>query len=252
MFIKNGIVFSDKLSKFDDILVHGMSTRFYDNLSFLNGRFASIKTRGNRKRFLAHLNIELSSIVNVFLTHGTNIYDVTLTDLGKGAYYRKTLIPNTDGLITKEKGVYLMVTIADCLPIFFFEPNKKVVSIIHAGWKGTVERISEKMVMKMARHYECKSENIIVFIGPSIGPCHYEVKDDITSQFDKKFLTKKGDGIYLDLWQANVQQLLESGVKESNIELARECTVCHLDRYSSYRAEGENKYIAMAAVIGMK
>lgn len=252
MIIQNGIVFSEKLLKFDYLQVHGMSMRFYGNQSFLNGHYEEKETKENRVNFLNLLDVNLIDVVNPALIHGSNILDVKRADRGKGAFVKRNMIKEIDGLITKYPETYLMVTVADCLPIFFFEPNEKVVGLIHAGWKGTYERITEKMVVKMTREYTCNPKNIIIFIGPSIGPCHYEVKEDVASKFDERSLVKRNEKTYLDLWKANKDQLLVNGVREKNIELAGECTACHLDRYSSYRMEGENWYIAMAAVIGIK
>jgi len=251
MIFENGIIYSTKLKQCKE-LIHGISARAFGNQSFLNGKVSEEKTARNRKNFLSWLKIDLGRIVNIQLIHGNNIYDVKESDVGKGSKSGANLIPKTDGLITNILNIYLMVTVADCLPILFYEPSKKVVGIAHVGWHGTWQKISEAMVIKMTHRYGCHPENIISFIGPSIGPCHYEVKEDVASNFKEDFLVRREDKIFLDLWQANKYQLIRQGLKEENIELSHECTACHTYLYSSYRLEGETKYIAMAAVIGLR
>lgn len=251
MIFDNGIVFSKKLSQYKE-LAHGISAKIFGNQSFLNGKFSERATVENREKFLSYLGVKLDRIVNVHLVHGSNIYDAKESDAGQGARTMQSLIPSTDALITNIPNIFLMVTIADCLPILFYEPSKRVIAIAHAGWKGTTERIAEKMIRKMVGDYGCDEQKIIVFIGPAIGPCHYEIKDDVASQFKKDFLVYRDGKTFLDLLKASRQQLLENGIKEENIELANECTACHPYLYSSYRKEGEGKYIAMAAVIGLK
>lgn len=251
MIFESGIIFSTKLWQYKN-LIHGISTKAYGNQSFLNSKFSEEETVKNREKFLSDIGIKLEKIVNVQLVHGNSIYDVKKSDAGRGARSRNSLIPQTDGLITNVPDIYLMVTVADCLPILFYEPTKKVVGIAHAGWRGTTERVTEKMIQKMAQDYGCKKEEIIVFCGPAIGPCHYEIQQDVASQFNKDFQAVRNEKTYLDLLGANKSQLLENGIKMENIEFSNECTACHPYLYSSYRMEGESKYIAMAAVIGLR
>jgi YfiH family protein len=102
-----------------------------------------------------------------------------------------------------------MVLQADCVPILFYDPNKKVIGIAHAGWKGTVSKIARNTVNAMNKNYNSKPKDIIAGIGPAIGPCCYEVKLDVVKKVEKSLDNGKEiiivrDGkYYLDLWKAN-------------------------------------------------
>jgi YfiH family protein len=124
----------------------------------------------------------------------------------------------------------------------FLDPVEKVIALVHAGWKGTVLEIGKKTVQKMHQDFSCQPENILAAIGPSIGPCHYEVDAPVINQFKEKFsqwekiLTLKNNGkAQLNLWEANRLQLLDSGVRKDNITVSELCTYCHPEALYSYR-----------------
>ena len=89
----------------------------------------------------------------------------------------------TDALITNRKGIYLVISFADCLPIFFFEPEKRIVASIHAGWKGIASGIIKNTVEIFSGNYDVDPETIIAAVGPSIGPCCYVIKEDVAGNF---------------------------------------------------------------------
>jgi polyphenol oxidase len=163
------------------------------------------------------------------------------------------LIQKTDSLITKEKDIYLCVTTADCIPVFFFDPVNHVVGLTHAGWKGIANGIIENTVREMMR-IGGKIESIEVALGPGIGKCHFEIKKDILEKFNKylEFVSKKGNGkIFLDLKGIIKKKLLNLNIKKESIEVSDVCTFC--DKiFFSYRRDKPSKVEAMIAVIGMK
>jgi len=174
--------------------------------------------------------------------HGDNIYNVQLVDRGKGALENDTVIQDTDGLITNKPGVALIAFYADCVPIMFLDPVKKVIAIAHAGWKGTVLQIAQKTLKEMEKIYGCSPQDVLAAICPSIGPCHYEVDTPVINEVKKNFPNwkelleiKNSNKAQLDLWMANSSQLIEVGMNPANITIARICTYCHPELLYSYR-----------------
>ncbi len=148
-------------------------------------------------------------------------------------------IRSCDALITDLPNVMLAVLTADCVPVLLYDREKEVVAAVHAGWRGTEAKIVEKTIQKMKDYFKSQSEDIIAGIGPSIGSCCYEVGSDVAKHFSDTphALRKKGNRYMLDLPFVNYQQLLKSGLPDSNIELSHICTACNTDNYFSYRKE---------------
>ena len=194
----------------------------------------------NRKHLADTLGIPLNHFIFADQVHGDNITIITENEKGMGTSNLDTAIPETDGMITNVHGICLMVLVADCVPLLFYDPVKKVVGASHAGWKGTIKLIGKKTVEAMVDNYGCDPKDIIVGIGPSIGPCCYEVSQDVIGEVKKVFGDKhikpldNGKGCF-DLWSANKQPLIEAGVNEKNIEISDMCTICNNDVFFSNR-----------------
>lgn len=235
------------------LTAHGFSTRLGGvsqgefaglNLGLYNGDEEQA-VQENRRQFLSCFSCQPSSAVSPQQVHQTEISVVTQADGGKGVLSAETALKNVDGLITNEKNIGLLLCFADCTPLFFWDPVEKVIALAHAGWKGTAAAIGAKTVTKMQRLYHSQPENILAAIGPSIGPCHYEVDHTVAEQFRRSFafsddvLTAKNNGKYwLDLWQANRQQLLSCGLTAEHITVSDYCTACYQELFYSYRASG--------------
>lgn len=154
--------------------------------------------------------------------------------------------PRTDASITSVPGICLMVMVADCVPLILFDPQERVSAVIHAGWRGTVKHITSNTIRTMVEHFGCNPADIIAGIGPSIGPCCYEVGEDVRSFVEESFGTSEGYLIpgkhaskpHFDLWYANHKQLTDSGVKPENIETSEICTLCNSETFFSSRASG--------------
>ncbi|OGY85807.1 MAG: hypothetical protein A2233_04415 [Candidatus Kerfeldbacteria bacterium RIFOXYA2_FULL_38_24] len=131
------------------------------------------------------------------------------------------VIKNTDALVSKENGIALGLKTADCVPILFFEPHANIIGAIHAGWRGTALEITRKTL----EFLRMKPFNILVGIGPAICPNCFVVGKEVARQFSASLVQEVGDNQYsVDLWQANVEQCLEVGIPERNIEVMRTCT----------------------------
>jgi YfiH family protein len=168
-----------------------------------------------------------------------------------------------DGLITREPGLMLGVQTADCVPILIADTRTRAVGAFHAGWRGTVAHIVEAGVRQMAEEFGSRGEDLIAAVGPSIGPCCFEVGDEVSAEFERAFpyggelIAKRAVGRpHVDLWEANRRQLLFAGVAPHAITVVGECTVCsRLEdgrrKYFSHRAE-QGRTGRMLSVVGVR
>ena len=155
-------------------------------------------------------------------------------------------IPETDALITKQSGICVCVQTADCVPILIFDPVQKVIAAVHAGWRGTVDKIVSKTIFSMQRKFNSFPEDLIVGIGPSIHMHVYEVGHDVINQVREKLTNYKQllkpsihpNKAYFDLWEANRTLLTSTGVLPENIEIMGFCSFSHEDFFYSARRDG--------------
>lgn len=150
----------------------------------------------NRALLCEAVGVELRSLVAGEQVHGTNISIVTACHAGKGAIRWSDSIPRTDGLITNVPELPLFMVVADCAVVSFFDPKRKVIALAHGSWRGTVGRIVQKTVSKMVETFGCDLRDILVGIGPSIGPCCYEVGEDVIKLFREAFGNQADEFFY--------------------------------------------------------
>ncbi|MDD8017669.1 MAG: peptidoglycan editing factor PgeF [Bacteroidota bacterium] len=213
--------------------------KFNLNVSFSVGDNPENVTE-NRRRFFSALGID-ENIVAFTQQEHTSVVCACSTP---GNY------PVSDALITRSQHLFLAISVADCTPVMLYDPKTKTAAAIHAGWRGTTSKIVKKAIAKMYVHYGTKPANIVAFIGPSAGKCCYEVGNEVAKQFPDICVERKPDRKYLlDVKQANVIQLLESGLQEDHIEVHSDCTI-HNQVYHSHRRDGKESG-RMFAVIGM-
>jgi len=186
-----------------------------------------------------------------------------------------------DGLITATPGLLLAIQTADCLPVILVDTKRRAVGVFHAGWRGTLKRIVEKGMGEMFRCFGTNARDVKAVVGPGIGGCCYQVGEEVRTKFESQFeygaklfrevkesdpvrekypllfLTARAPGhgelppkIFLDLVEANRQQLLAAGVLKKNIEASPLCTNCHPELLFSYRAE-KGKTGRMMGVAGI-
>lgn len=198
----------------------------------------------NRRRYCQVFGLDVTKAVTADQVHGDSIAVITEQDGGRGALVYETAIPQTDALITNISGIPIMMFYADCVPVYFLDPEHKAIGVAHAGWKGTVAKIAQKTLTMMAKEFGTKPEQCLAAVGPSIGPCCYEVDQFVFNKVINSFehtddlLREHGSGKWkLDLWAANRQQLEEIGMPAQNIVVAEICTSCNTQMYYSYRAE---------------
>lgn len=261
---KNGVPYITfpKLEQYK--IKHGFSTRLGGvskdflgtmNLSFQRNDDEKL-VKENHERFASAIGYEAHNLVFSDQVHLTNIKKVTRDDIGKGIS-KTSDIKEVDGLVTDVMGIPLIAFFADCVPLFFYDPIAKVVGLAHAGWRGTVGRIGSKMVEYMQEEYGSRPADIIVAIGPSICQQCYEIGEDVANEFEhifskeqyNDFIIDKGNGKYeLDLHKANKYILMDSGIREDNVDVTDMCTCCNPEFLFSHRAS-KGKRGNLAAVI---
>ena len=247
-------------------LIHGFSTR-PAGVSDLNGEkvlnawFTDWDTRENvlenRRRFQSALGAADLPLVTLKQIHSDVIHvcDSAPSESCRG-----------DALIAKRPGLLLAVQTADCVPTLLVDPRNRAIAAVHAGWRGTLARIVAKTVGAMQMHFASNPRDLLAAIGPSIGPCCYEVGTEVATQFLSQFPDapsyfdelRTGDepnplqwlnmappghqpppkSVLLDLQKANRSQLLAAGLQPRNVSVADLCTACRPDLLFSYRKEG--------------
>ena len=204
----------------------------------------------NRNTLATELGIKPLNFVFQQQEHTNNVKVVKSRHGGNGFYQHSGGFANNDAMITKEKNLCLMIMGADCVPVIFFDPVKNVIGAAHAGWRGTVKGVASTTIKAMQNEFGCNPENILAGIGPSISSENYEVDKVVNDAFLKAFnysnelfTEGKQPGKYqLDLWKANKIQLLKSGLKEVNIELARICTFNNNEAFFSARKGDSGRF----------
>ncbi|MEK7278787.1 MAG: peptidoglycan editing factor PgeF [Chloroflexota bacterium] len=213
----------------------GVSPHPYEslNLSISTGDSMD-NARANRRRAYEAVGLPFESMADVWQIHSADTvrFDAPRPDREVKA----------DGLITDRAGVSLFQRFADCVPILFYDPKHRALGMAHSGWRGTVNRAAASPVKAMAEAYGTRPADLMVGIGPAIGPDHYEVGPEVIAAARSAFpeadglLIEREGKTHFDLWAANEHVLREAGVEQ--IEIAGMCTACHTDLFFSHRAEG--------------
>ena len=145
-----------------------------------------------------------------------------------------------DAMITDIPNTFLGILTGDCLPIFIVDRDKKVIAAIHSGRQGSALHVTSKVLRKMKEGFGCLSKDLIIGLGPSIGPCCYEIDEKVFVPEWKPFSTSKGNGKWMvDLASINIYQLEKEGIRKEQIFKIDLCTSCHRDLFFSYRKEGQ-------------
>ncbi len=184
-------------------------------------------------------------IVSPSQIHGTATFciDTPFLALPKAEQQAKLSV-GYDALITDVKELFIGISTADCVPILLYDPQKKAIGAVHAGWRGTCARIVNQTLTAMKEIYGTQVENVRAVIGPSISVEAFEVGDEVYAAFEKEnfpmasIAKTYGDKWHIDLWAANTFLLLEAGLDLVNIHCAGVCTYTHHDKFFSARRLG--------------
>ncbi len=248
-------------------LIHGFSSRIGGissdafaslNLAHVTGgeiKDSSENVHQNMGIFAKAVGFNLARSLTARQKHGANIRLVKPEDAGTGIFC-PSLYDNIDGLICTMPDTPIITYHADCLALFFYAPDRHIIGLAHAGWRGTAAEIGPKIVAQMA-DLGCDKKQILAGIGPGAGPCHYQVGAELLPHF-ADFADEQGSVIHpdpnqadkylLDLGRTNIILLKKAGLKEQNIIDSRLCTICHSDTFYSHRVQGSQRG-TMAAVM---
>lgn len=244
---------------------HAFSTRqggvSQGHLSSLNlgiGRGDDLdNVRENYRRWCGAVGADDQNMVFSKQVHLDHVRVCTTADAGKGLDRERDY--EADGLITDVPGLALVIFSADCVPILFYDPVRRVVGGCHAGWRGTAQGIAGKTVRKMVEVYGCDPADMRCAIGPSISRCCFETHADVPTamrqalgQEAEAFVDSLPNGKFrVDLKAINGYWLEKAGVLPSKIVTSHDCTSCHPDIYWSHRHTGPARG-SMAAIIQLK
>ena len=228
------------------------------------GHFATLNLggrTGDEREAVRSNRARVASVIHAaptWLTFGQQVHGARVAVVANEN--RGDVFEETDALVTNAALVPLVILTADCAAIFLFDPVQRAVGIVHAGWRGTVARIAQRTVVTMREAFGSNPADLIVGIGPSIGPCCYEVGREVIDAASEAFegrveevlvepdMASAGsfrasvneDKKHFDLWRANELVLRDAGVREERIETSRLCTACRTDLFYSHRAEHGN------------
>lgn len=234
------------ISHFVSTRTGGFSEAPYDSLNLgLHVGDDRGRVLKNRERLAEAVGIPLDQFTFAGQVHSGTVRVVSDRLRGSGSADQENAVADTDAMVTDTPGICLIVLVADCVPMLFFDPARRAIGVAHAGWRGTLKSIASNTVSAMAEAFGSSPKNIMVGIGPSIGPCCYRVGPDVISQVKSVFRgrndfivneSKGGEG-YLDLWKANLEWLLRAGIERNNIEIAGRCTCHEPGLFFSYRRQ---------------
>lgn len=201
---------------------------------FITTKEVDAKNREDMTMVLNKNSMNIEKLTSNIQTHSNIVNKIDENNIGQKI--------EGDALITNLKNVPLLVFTADCVPITLIDTKNKAVGLIHAGWRGTYDKIVKNTLDMMKKEYNTHEKDVIAIIGASIGGCCYEVSEELVEKFNTNFTNPRKkfykivDGKYiLDLWKVNENVLFECGVEEIiNLEL---CTVCNNDKFYSYRKD---------------
>ena len=181
--------------------------------------------------------VPLAALIRLHQVHGVNIHRATEADVGASPH-------DADIIRTDDGNVAVAVQVADCVPLLLGNVRMHRVAAAHAGWRGTAANAAGIAVAEFTGPHE---RALVAAIGPSIGPCCYRVGPELRASFESlgwassrldRWFSSRGGALYLDLWQANADQLRTAGVQHGNIHVSRLCTSCHPEWFYSYRRDG--------------
>lgn len=221
----------------------GVSTGIYEsmNLGFSTGDKKE-NVFQNYRLFTRYSGIDYKNVVISSQYHHNNIRIVTDDDRGKGLI-REQDYEDIDGLITNRSDIALTTTHADCAPVYFYDPEHKVIGLAHAGWMGTSMDICGTMIRAMNQTFKTNPKELLVAIGPAICQDCYEVDLDVKQVFDKLPVSveeyvgfrEETNKYYLDIPGINQKLMINQGIKTENIYLSDYCTMTNMDLFFSHR-----------------
>ena len=183
-------------------------------------------------------------LIHMKQVHGTRILAVHREDEKKEVF-----MPSADALITDAPGLALLVKQADCQGVILFDPGRRVVAVVHCGWRGNANNILSKTTARMQREFGCRACDLLACIGPSLGPCCAEFVDHEKLFPEALKVVQVNGTAFFDLKAFSRRQLLDAGLKKEHIQVSGLCTRCRTDLFYSYRGEGRTGRFGTVAML---
>jgi hypothetical protein len=216
-------------------LIHTFTHKDSGNLAFHVGD-NEWHVEHNHETLACEFGYDISNLVHMKQIHSNHVHVITQND-------SFTSPPTCDALITNKKNIPLMVMVADCAPLLFYDAAHKAIGVAHAGRAGAFSNIIANLLHAMKQEYKSNPKDIHVAIGAHIKVCCYEVGKEIYEEAKEKGFTYaiqiRDEKFYLDITKILLTQLIACNIPESHIEISNECTCCYTNKYFSYRAEGK-------------
>ncbi|MHA6484718.1 peptidoglycan editing factor PgeF [Paenibacillus sp. strain BS8-2] len=243
----------------------GASSAPWDSLNIgLHVADAAEDVIENRRRVTEAIGWPFEAWTSAEQIHGAAVHRVNEDERGRGRLSMKDTIGGCDAIMTNVRGILLTSFYADCVPLYFYDPENDAVALAHAGWRGTVAGIADATIRSMSEAYGTHPERVLAAIGPAIGGCCYEVDGVVITEIERIIgelgldeatsaacmVRESGDKAKIDLKEINRQIMIKAGILTSCIEISKWCTGCEGDLFFSHRMEG-GKTGRMASWIGM-
>jgi YfiH family protein len=205
----------------------------------------ALPSPGSWREALMSVGAAGDRLMRVKQVHGNVVRVLKRGAVPEGASDQK---PDGDAIVSNEPGLVLAVMVADCVPILIADPIRGAAAAIHAGWRGTCARVVQSAIAAMQREFGTDPADLVAAIGPSAGPADYEVSDALAASFKEaghsqpsidRWFIRTGARPHLDLWAANADQLIDSGVGRGDVFICGLSTISHPEIFDSYRVAGE-------------
>lgn len=232
-----------------DFLTHAFCTRLGGvseddyaslNISFKEGDLEG-KVLQNWHRLAMAFSIPLEDFLTLNQVHGNDIFVIKPF----GDYYPADRKLDYDAIVTNRTNLAICIKTADCVPIFLVDRIRKVIAVVHAGWRSTALSITAKVIHLLIDKYHCSPHDTLAAIGPAIGKCCFDLDSTAANDFRKQknheaflFPGKRQNKYSIDLTEANRRQIMNCGIPESNIDVSDICTSCRQDLFFSHRGSG--------------
>lgn len=191
----------------------------------------------NRRLLAEALGYNAGGLIAAQQVHGTNAAIITAQQRGRGAFDWDSALPDCDALIVGETGVPVLIQVADCAPILLVDPRRRVLAVVHAGWRGAVGRIASQTLRKMQQEFGAVADDVLCGIGPCLCPACFEVGEEVATQAPASCVVEGYEKPHLDLAAVIRHDLMENGVPQGQIEIMSSCPQCENQTLFSHRGQ---------------
>lgn len=207
----------------------------------------SLGTSFGRPEAYEKLALQERHLVCPSQVHGNRVFVARDKHRGCGALSRSDVVSGTDAVITGAPHLPIGILTADCLSVFICDPERRLIALAHAGWRGVHQGLISCTLRKMREAFGAKPQHFLVALGPAIRPCCYEVGEDFLKFFPNS-VNREGRKFYFDIAGEAFRELIAAGVVQERIHDSRICTSCMNNEFFSFRRQGEEAGRSMSVM----